>query len=373
MQFIDNLNEKEYINFFNSQSNTHFLQSYEWGQTQKETRNQIPCYVGLKDDNNKIVAAALLLKKKTPLNMCYYYAPRGFVIDYENEELFKTFVDNLKTYLKNNNAIYLKVDPGIKYQDINDDASKKENGSNNYKIFDEFINSGFKHQGFYKLYEGNQPRYTIRINLKQPWDTIENSISKTFMKTVRKSNNYDLEIKQSDDIKTFHDLILNNANKNDFKAYSLNYYQSFYDNFKKYNDFYGHLKGDDCLRRIAATFKKAFAGHNGYVIRYGGDEFIAVVFLVERKLTLELGDKICRLVENEALPDAEGGVVTVSIGMCHIQSTVDVSLSECIRIADKALYQAKTSGKNRAVMLDAPQQAPGAAAQQGISDSTPMG
>lgn len=145
------------------------------------------------------------------------------------------------------------------------------------------------------------------------------------------------------------------------------------DNFKKYNDFYGHLKGDDCLRRIAATFKKAFAGHNGYVIRYGGEEFIAVVFLVERKLTLELGDKICRLVENEALPDAEGGVVTVSIGMCHIQSTVDVSLSECIRIADKALYQAKTSGKNRAVMLDAPQQAPGAAAQQGISDSTPMG
>lgn len=145
------------------------------------------------------------------------------------------------------------------------------------------------------------------------------------------------------------------------------------DNFKKYNDFYGHLKGDDCLRRIAATFKKAFAGHNGYVIRYGGEEFIAVVFLVERKLTLELGDKICRLVENEALPDAEGGVVTVSIGMCHIQSTVDASLSECIRIADKALYQAKTSGKNRAVMLDAPQQAPGAAAQQGISDSTPMG
>lgn len=145
------------------------------------------------------------------------------------------------------------------------------------------------------------------------------------------------------------------------------------DNFKKYNDFYGHLKGDDCLRRIAATLKKAIDGHNGYVIRYGGEEFIAVVFLVERKLTLELGDKICRLVENEALSDAEGGVVTVSIGMCHIQSTVDVSLSECIRIADKALYQAKTSGKNRAVMLDAPQQAPGVAAQQGISDSTTMG
>ena len=134
------------------------------------------------------------------------------------------------------------------------------------------------------------------------------------------------------------------------------------DNFKKYNDFYGHLKGDDCLRRIAATLKKAIDGHNGYVIRYGGEEFIAVIFLVERKFTLELGNKICRLVKNEALPDAEGGVVTVSVGMCHIQSTIDVSLSDCIRIADKALYQAKTSGKNRAVMLDAPQQAHGTAA-----------
>lgn len=142
------------------------------------------------------------------------------------------------------------------------------------------------------------------------------------------------------------------------------------DNFKKYNDFYGHLKGDDCLRQIAATFKKAFDGHNGYVIRYGGEEFIAVVFLVERKFTLELGNKICRLVEDEALPDADGGVVTVSIGMCHIPSTVDVSLSECIRIADKALYQAKTSGKNRAAMLDAPQQPHGATPSQGISGST---
>lgn len=145
------------------------------------------------------------------------------------------------------------------------------------------------------------------------------------------------------------------------------------DNFKKYNDFYGHLKGDDCLRQIAATFKKVFDSHNGYVIRYGGEEFIAVIFLVERKCTLELGNKICRLVEGEALPDADGGVVTVSVGMCHIPSTVDISLSECIQIADKALYQAKTSGKNRAVLLDSPQQSHGATPLQGISDSTTIG
>lgn len=126
------------------------------------------------------------------------------------------------------------------------------------------------------------------------------------------------------------------------------------DNFKKYNDSFGHLKGDDCLRHIANVLKNAFDGYNSYVIRYGGEEFIAVVFLVERQSALELGQKICRLVVDAALPDADGGVVTVSVGLCHVENTVDVSVRECIKAADKALYQAKKGGKNRAVILDVP-------------------
>lgn len=133
------------------------------------------------------------------------------------------------------------------------------------------------------------------------------------------------------------------------------------DNFKKYNDAFGHLKGDDCLRLVANVLKNAFDGHNSYVIRYGGEEFIAVVFLIERQSALQLGRKICRLVEDAALPDAEGGVVTISVGMCHVRSTVDASVRECIKIADKALYQAKRDGKNRAAVLDVPQKGHNAA------------
>lgn len=126
------------------------------------------------------------------------------------------------------------------------------------------------------------------------------------------------------------------------------------DNFKKYNDFYGHPKGDDCLRRVSGVFKNAFVGFDGNVIRYGGEEFMAVIFLMDRQSAREQGQKICRLVESERLPDSEGGVVTVSIGVCHVRNTLDASLYECIQVADKALYQAKKSGKNRAVLLDAP-------------------
>ena len=69
MKFIKDLKEKEYREFWKSTPNNHFMQSYEWGQAQEKNRDQIPCYVGLKDDDGNVVAAALLLKKKTPLNM----------------------------------------------------------------------------------------------------------------------------------------------------------------------------------------------------------------------------------------------------------------------------------------------------------------
>lgn len=58
------------------------------------------------------------------------------------------------------------------------------------------------------------------------------------------------------------------------------------DNFKKYNDFFGHPQGDDCLCRIANVLKGVF---NGYVVRYGGEEFIAVVFSVDLQTAKELG------------------------------------------------------------------------------------
>lgn len=128
------------------------------------------------------------------------------------------------------------------------------------------------------------------------------------------------------------------------------------DNFKQYNDFYGHPRGDDCLREVANILKDAFEGYHCDVMRYGGEEFIAAIFLLDRENALALGQKVCRLVEEERLPsrpDEPEAVVTVSVGVCYIRSTLDASLFDCIRIADQALYKAKKDGKNRAVLFDA--------------------
>lgn len=124
------------------------------------------------------------------------------------------------------------------------------------------------------------------------------------------------------------------------------------DNFKQYNDYFGHPKGDDCLRQISSIFKHIFDGYNCNVMRYGGEEFIAVVFLIDRMCTEKLASKICRSVENEKIPDSYNGVVTVSVGACYVNSTLEDVFYNCIKIADKALYEAKNTGKNRAVVYD---------------------
>lgn len=124
------------------------------------------------------------------------------------------------------------------------------------------------------------------------------------------------------------------------------------DNFKRYNDFFGHPQGDDCLCRVAGVFKNVVDRYDGSVIRYGGEEFVAATFQLDQQAALALGEEICRLVEREQIDNGQNGVVTVSVGVCHVASTLDASLYDCIQMADKALYQAKREGKNRAIVFD---------------------
>ena len=237
MEFVENLSEKEYRDFWKKTNNNHFMQSYEWGQACQKNRNQIPYYVGLKDDKNKLVAAALLLKKKTPFNMCYFYSPRGYTMDFENKEILNEFTKYLKQFLKKEKAIYLKLDPPLMYQEVDEYAKKIENGKNNYKIFNNFINLGYKHKGFNKLYEGNQPRYTFRtyFNKYKTFEEVEATFSKSFSKPLKRSYNYDIEVYQSDEIESFHELIKLVSQKDGFHEYSYDYYKNVYEELKKQN------------------------------------------------------------------------------------------------------------------------------------------
>lgn len=116
------------------------------------------------------------------------------------------------------------------------------------------------------------------------------------------------------------------------------------DDFKKVNDTYGHLKGDEVLKEIA-TIIKTFVGKNGAVGRYGGEEFISIV-MFDKDETYELCEKIRTAIEEE-LRKKFGFTITVSIGIASVPERV--TETELMGLADQRLYKAKETGKNRTV------------------------
>lgn len=237
MKFIENVNKEKYIKFENEHEKSHFLQSYEWGEFCRDAKGQVSKYLGLEDDKGNLVATALVLLRKTPFGYSYGYCPRGFVLDYKNKELIKEFTTYLKKYMKDNKIIYLNFNPDIKYQDIDEDANKVEGGFNNYDLYNYLLSLGYKHTGFFKLYDGNQPRYTFRINLKRSFEEVEACFSKTFMKSVRRSEAYDLIIDNEVRVNDFYRLLQSNSSKDGFDPHTEKYYQIFSDKMgdnKKY-------------------------------------------------------------------------------------------------------------------------------------------
>lgn len=236
MKFVDNLSEEEYVSFETNHKKAHFMQSYEWGQFAIKGKKQMPLYVGIKDEHNNILCAALLLLKKIKFGYSYAYCPRGYVIDFNDFSLLEKFTTLLKDYMKQNKIIYLKIDPDIMYREIDENACEIENGKNNKDIFNNLVKLGYLHKGFNKLYEGNQPRYTFRIDLTKSKEQIDAKINKSFMKSVKRSYSYLLEIDSKPDIKRFCELNKSNSQKDGFTAYSYDYFKEFYEQFKKYNN-----------------------------------------------------------------------------------------------------------------------------------------
>jgi len=121
------------------------------------------------------------------------------------------------------------------------------------------------------------------------------------------------------------------------------------DHFKDFNDSYGHLVGDDCLRFVAKKIKQAAACPAAFVARYGGEEFALILPGISEPKTLSISEKIRENVEKSAFyVEGHEVKVTISVGVLHIHSN-DLALDEhtVISGADQALYKAKEDGRNR--------------------------
>jgi diguanylate cyclase (GGDEF)-like protein/PAS domain S-box-containing protein len=121
------------------------------------------------------------------------------------------------------------------------------------------------------------------------------------------------------------------------------------DRFKDYNDLYGHLAGDECLRSIAKTIQGVLRRSNDLLARYGGEEFVAILPDTTAEDAAVLSELVRSAVERSGIPHAGNphGVVTISIGCATHIPEAPGQRSNLVRAADVALYRAKTAGRNR--------------------------
>jgi len=122
------------------------------------------------------------------------------------------------------------------------------------------------------------------------------------------------------------------------------------DFFKQYNDALGHLAGDECLTRVAATLAESIRLTDVVAARYGGEEFAVLIPTCEEPLLAEIAERLRRAIEAEAIPHPNSAVsrfVTISVGASQFSPCPKTQLQELIRFADDALYTAKSAGRNR--------------------------
>lgn len=126
------------------------------------------------------------------------------------------------------------------------------------------------------------------------------------------------------------------------------------DCFKEYNDQYGHLAGDECLKLVTTTINRQMDRPGDLVSRYGGEEFAVILPATGIDEGRGIAERIRKGVEDLQIVHADAvsePYITISVGVSHTIPTDNLHASSLVAAADQALYQAKRIGKNRVVIF----------------------
>ena len=227
------LTRKEFDQFTLNHPLGSFQQTSSWGRFMEGDKFHA-YYVGgfIKEC---LVGASLLLsyeKKKDKERL--FYAPRGFLIDYKNEELLKEFTEEVKKFIIEKHGVFLKIDPYILVRDRNSEGNIIEGG-----VYNDFVEINLTNANFIKVNDKIQPKWLSRINLKEKTiDDIFNNFSPKARQTVRRNERLGFKVRDFDfkDIDNFIDIINKESKKYrtivPTKTFYLDLKQSFDGNIK---------------------------------------------------------------------------------------------------------------------------------------------
>lgn len=233
---LEELTKEEFNEYASKHPLNMFFQSSYWGEL-KSITGWKHFMVGIKNDG-KIEAATLILGKKIPIfNRYIYYAPRGFLIDYNNTELLKKFTLEVKKYLKKKKRIFIKINPYLIYQERDINGDIVENGIDNKNVVEELKKLGFIHTGFTINYGKDlEPRWISVLDLE---GKTEEGLLKDMRSTTRwginNSYKHGLKLVEIDKsrINEFKKLMEHTGERRGFIDRSEAYYEKMYDAFSK--------------------------------------------------------------------------------------------------------------------------------------------
>lgn len=200
-------------------------------------------------------------------------------------------------------------------------------------------------------------RVKTQIELKRNQDLLRNEIQERtrIQEELEKANEKLFKLSNLDGLtripnrRRFDEYLTNELKRHQRNFSSLSLIMCDVDSFKLYNDEYGHVKGDECLIKLARAMQECLKRPSDLAARYGGEEFSIILPNTDVngsiKIAEEIRKKIIKLdIDHEKSEVAK--VVTISLGISTIENNSSITDKEFLDLADKALYRAKRSGKN---------------------------
>ena len=221
---IVELQSDEFEKFVTNFPYRNFYQTQEYGMLMG--RHQFnDYYLALMDEAGNVVAATLILVNKVFIGYKWGYCPRGFLIDFTNEQLVSEFTSLLKEFLRKRNFMFIKIDPILIYKSHNNKGEITPD-INNETIFNNLVSLGYEHTGFNYDFENLKPRWNAVANFNDS-DQIFYKFSKEKRNKVRKASKLGIEILKGnpEDIREFYSFVEKKHSR------KLNYYLDMYEIF----------------------------------------------------------------------------------------------------------------------------------------------
>ena len=252
MEFVE-LTKKEYHDFWENHPLKTFLSALEIGKL-REKANWKTYYVGVKD-KKKIIAATMMFGRKSHFGRYEFYSPRGYLLDFNDEDLVEFFTKNLKKYLQKKKAYIFRVDPYLIYKQRDIDGNVVEGGVDNSKVVSHLETLGFKKV---PIKDMEQVGWMFSLDLEgKDEEQILKEMKPNTRNTIRKTEKFGITIKELEyeELPRFQSIMEETGKRKEFAVRKLDYFQTMYKLFHDKGEVKYYVTELD-LKKYQANLKK---------------------------------------------------------------------------------------------------------------------